>query len=475
MKRIGYIILISAICYDLFLKNTAQADYVLWIPYQVLMEGEITVHPGGTLTLRSAFGNCRLPVKETIFWKIPSLQKRFQRLQLKNQGEGSENLLQVARWALKQGLLEEYYQMLERVLEQNAQHRLAGNLLRKRQQLTGQLKEPSSEIEELQKIIGHKMKVRRSPHFILLHDTEDQTVERRIQLLETFYESFLMFFWSQGYPLQEPALRLRVVLFDQFHDFQTFARKVRPGLENSAGFWDTRYNVTVFSKYGTQGHLKELLEAARKTKQQVAENTGERTRLRRVLRALNVAIATVEEKASVEVVFHEMTHQMAGSTGLLPRMVRIPDWVHEGLATFFESPADAGWSAIGAVNKTRLNRYRQLANHVDPIQRKYSSVDFVMTNQIFLTASTPLDQSLAYGQSWALTHFLINRYFDSLMEYYEILSKLPPDTLLHEERLRACFNKVFENGKGELDSQWRAYMQRLTTDLDRLLKENKNH
>ena len=83
MKRIGYIILISAICYDLFLKNTAQADYVLWIPYQVLMEGEITVHPGGTLTLRSAFGNCRLPVKETIFWEIPSLQKRFQRLQLK--------------------------------------------------------------------------------------------------------------------------------------------------------------------------------------------------------------------------------------------------------------------------------------------------------------------------------------------------------------------------------------------------------
>jgi hypothetical protein len=61
------------------------------------------------------------------------------------------------------------------------------------------------------------------------------------------------------------------------------------------------------------------------------------------------------------------------------------------------------------------------------------------------------------------------------MEYYEILSKLPPDTLLHEERLRACFNRVFENGKGQLDSQWRAYMQRLTTDLDRLLKENKNH
>ena len=97
-----------------------------------------------------------------------------------------------------------------------------------------------------------------------------------------------------------------MVLFDQFHDFQTFARKVRPGLENSAGFWDTRYNVTVFSKYGTQGHLKELLEAARRTKKQVAENTGERTRLRRILRALNVAIATVEEKASVEVVFHEM-------------------------------------------------------------------------------------------------------------------------------------------------------------------------
>ena len=475
MKRIGYVILISAIWCDPFLKNTAQADYVLWIPYQVLMEGEITYHPGGTLTLRSSFGNCRLPVKETTCWKIPSLQKRFQLLQLQNQGEGSENLFQVARWALQQGLLDEYYQMLERVLEENAQHRLAGDLLRKRQQLTRHLKDPSSDIEELQKMIGHKMKVRRSPHFVLLHDTEDQRVDRRIQLLETFYESFLMFFWSQGYPLKEPANRLQVVFFDQFHDFQTFARKVRPGLENTAGFWDTRYNVTVFSKYGTQGPLKELLEDSRRTKQQVTENTVGRTRLRRILRALNVAIATVEEKASVEVVSHEVTHQMAGSTGLLPLMVRIPDWVHEGLATFFESPDDAGWSAIGAVNKTRLNGYRQLANHIDPIQRKYSSVDFVMTNQIFLAASTPLDQLLAYGQSWALTHFLINRHFDSLMEYYEILSKLPPDTLIHEERLRKCFNRVFENGNGQLDSQWRAYMQRLPTDLDRILKESEIH
>ena len=68
------------------------------------------------------------------------------------------------------------------------------------------------------------------------------------------------------------------------------------------------------------------------------------------------------ENSDIEVVSHETTHQMAGNTGLLPRHVQVPRWVHEGLATYFETPNGASWGAIGAVNDSRLKLYRVLAS-----------------------------------------------------------------------------------------------------------------
>src|SRR6202008_2671028 len=93
---------------------------------------------------------------------------------------------------------------------------------------------------------------------------------------------------------------------------------------------------------------------------------------------LTMLIEVERENHDIEVVSHEATHQMAGNTGLLPRHVQIPSWVHEGLATYFESPREAAWSGVGAVNESRLRRYRGMER-----DKEHSNIQFITGDQIF--------------------------------------------------------------------------------------------
>ena len=110
-------------------------------------------------------------------------------------------------------------------------------------------------------------------------------------------------------------------------------------------------------------------------------NVGE---LIRFARTLELLTQVAEEASDIEVVSHETTHQLAGSTGLLPRDVRVPQSAHEGLAAYFESPNDAAWAGIGAVNEERLGWYRALAS-----DREHSNIDFTVSDQIFDYANSP--------------------------------------------------------------------------------------
>ena len=101
---------------------------------------------------------------------------------------------------------------------------------------------------------------------------------------------------------------------------------------------------------------------------------------------------------------------MAGNTGLLPRHVRIPSWVHEGLATYFETPNGAMWSGIGAVNESRLSLYRALER-----DREHSNIGFIVGDQIFDYAGSLGAKLHGYGQAWALTHFLMEKHFDKFI------------------------------------------------------------
>ena len=171
--------------------------------------------------------------------------------------------------------------------------------------------------------------------------------------------------------------------------------------------------------------------------------------------------------SDIEVTSHETAHHLAANTGLQPNESPVPVWAAEGLATYFECPKEAAWSGIGTVNRQRLEWYRGLAG-----DREHSSIDFTVSDRIFTLAKADEAMLHAYGQSWALTHFLMDRHFDLLIKYYRSLAQIQSDKRPTAEENIEAFDKIFADVKAQLSVEWRNYMRSLKTDLERVLEDN---
>src|SRR5262245_3385591 len=322
------------------------------------------------------------------------------------------------------------------------------------------------------------MKIKQSKQLLLLFDTTETPTrgklaraDERLQLLETVYECFLLRFYAYGVPLEVPQERMKVVLFNEHQEYKLFAERLNPGLSSASGFWDGATNTSVFYDHGTNASFKTLKQASDDLQAQKVEAIRTRApNTANVVRTADTIALLVDierEDSDIEVVSHETTHQMAGNTGLLPRHVRIPTWVHEGLATYFETPDGATWGGIGAVNEERLRTYRALER-----DREHSNIGFIVGDQIFDYAASLGATLHGYGQAWALTHFLMEKHFEKFLTFYRRLGELPPDTFLSQEIVNQIFDESIGIDRGALDQQWRAYMNTLKTDVELILGEN---
>jgi hypothetical protein len=323
------------------------------------------------------------------------------------------------------------------------------------------------------------MKFKQSKHFILMHDTPDTfnkevrkkpRADERLELLEVVYESFLLKFYSQGFEIEVPKDRLKVVLFNEHRDYLAFATRLSPTLQSAAGFWEHKNNTAVFYDQGSDemmGPINKLAKLLKDERDDALKKKGADTKdIVRMANTLMMLVEIIHEDQDIEVVSHECTHQMAGNTGLLPRHVFVPSWVHEGLATYFESPNDATWSGIGAVNEQRLKRYRALER-----DKEHSNIDFIVGDQIFDLAVSHSGTLHAYGQAWALTHFLMERHFQEFMRYYRRLGEMPPDIILSPDVLTKLFDEELGADRKTLDYEWRDYMNSLKTDMELITKD----
>ena len=148
----------------------------------------------------------------------------------------------------------------------------------------------------------------------------------------------------------------------------------------------------------------------------------------------------------------------------MPAEAPVPVWAAEGLATYFESPKQAAWSGIGSVNQERLEWYKGLES-----DKEHSNIDFIVSDQVFSRAGSSGSTMHAYGQAWALTHFLMARHFDKLLQWYLLIAKKPAGKPLSDQELVESFDEVFGKDKSALDLEWRQYMRTLKTDLEIVL------
>ena len=445
----------------------------------ITLPGKVVVNPGGTVSYTHPNGaQVHFKIDEVKIKRAPTTREEFNKL-FGQAGKDPEELMKVSVWALKKALLPDFYKVIDRVLEINPDHEAAKRIRELKKQMKEPLPVDPATEKYLRSVVNRpKMKIATSNHFILLHDTPPKQkgqkmsrADRRLELLEKVYESFLLLFHAQDVELDIPRERMMVVLFNEEPDFREYATGLHPSLASAGGFWEQIRNVSYFYDHSTTEQFKlieTLMDELRKEKDDARRWRDPETI--RYVKVLELLMEVERENSDITVVSHECTHQMAGNTGLLPRHVEIPSWVHEGLATYFEAPSAATWAGIGAVSIERLIFYRGLAEH----DRVHSNIDFIVGDQIFDYSGGHIGNILhGYAQAWALTHFLIENHLKEFVAFYRILGEMPPDVALTPELLTSLFSRVFGSDHKTLDQEWRSYMRTLKTDLERLEESEK--
>jgi hypothetical protein len=311
-----------------------------------------------------------------------------------------------------------------------------------------------------------------SDHYVLLHDTGNAKVgrrrqaryETRLELLEQVYESYFMKFALDGVLLDPPKTHLKVVLFGQEKDYLRYSTQIDKNLASALGYWSPKTNVAVFFDQGTTARMKVLEQRSKELNKQKmrARGTPLSKEAAHLANTIDLLLKITREEDDIEVVSHEATHQLAGNTGLMPRGKIALRWSHEGLASYFETSSDAGWGGIGAVNQGRLKGYQRVSSDPNRVP-----IELLISDALFDGATSQAQVSDAYGQAWALTHFLMEKHCLKLVEYYRRLSELDVgDEGIPRRDLVLHFRKVFGD-LNALQSEWHAYMRTLKTDLDR--------
>ncbi|MEM9366971.1 MAG: DUF1570 domain-containing protein [Planctomycetota bacterium] len=479
LSRVGGAMLIGLIA-----AGPAWADVAFYtIPgtrLEVLLRGSTKIHPGGTATVRHPRGSLHFNARDLRVVKLATPASAFAVKRRDATKQGSvDALLELAKWSLRHGMLDQSKELLGEAWKldsENQQLRYLAGLMRYVNQPASE--SPSEEKRVRDLIGGHDMKRLRSKHFLLLYDGEEvldpitrkTRAQMRSDLLEKVYESFFLTFAFRGKYIKPPTEPMVVVLFSDHADFMLMERRLEMSLRQTAGFYLPSEDVSMFYDSGTSPAfqaLNGLSQSLANTRQAAIRNRSAASGdVIRFAKTLELLIDIQRESDDVSVVSHEAVHHLAAATGLFRRDGRFIRWVHEGLASYFESAKMAQWSGVGNIDADRLGYYRLL--QPDPVR---GSLEFIVSDLGFVVEEVLGNQLPAYGQAWALTHFLFDRHFDGLMAFYERLGELSEGKDMkiseHAEEMLAVFDEVFPDRAG-LEIEWRRYMRTLRTDMEQL-------
>jgi hypothetical protein len=473
--------LLTSLCFS----RNAQADYAIYqIPGTdagLLLEGETNYNPGGTVTFRHPRGSLYFNARDLQVIKTPTRQTIFRRKSGKILSEKTvDNYIKLAQWALQHGMLKECKSLLSDAWKLDP----TDEKIKKLAALMVHINRPvpnnsGSEAHVRNLIGGSRMEMSRSKHFALFHDAQSEKdavtkmtrAEMRLELLEKVYESYFLTFALRGFYLRPPSEPLNAVLFSEHKDFLLMERRLEMGLKQIAGFYLPEENVSFFYDSGTTEIfllLKQLTDKLDEMKEQAKRTRSPNAaHIIRFANTVSLLIDIEHESEDVATVSHEAVHQLAANTGLFPRDGVFIRWVHEGLASYFESSKLAVWSGVGVVDQNRISYYRALEG--DPVR---GSVEFIVSDLGFIVETALGDQLPAYGQAWALTHYLFTERFDELIQFYGKSRKISADTDPREKgtELVELFNECFGD-RVTLELEWRRYMRTLKTDMEQLAEE----
>ncbi|HEV7279748.1 MAG TPA: DUF1570 domain-containing protein [Pirellulaceae bacterium] len=270
---------------------------------------------------------------------------------------------------------------------------------------------------DLQAEFGRVFVVTGASQYVVVHPRGGEVWAER---LDDIYRSFFRFFELRGLRLNSPEFPLIAVVFPDKPAFDVYARE--HGFELSPqvyGFYAPATNRVYLFDRPTPGATRGSWELGR------------------------------------QIVYHEASHQLAYNTGLHSRTGEMPQWLVEGLGTYFETKSV--WSREPSTTQTRLHP-DQAATYLAFVakQKRPYLQDFVAKDALF--QREPLD---AYALSWALTYYLTEQNGAAYLKYMQKIASLPAGTEYDAKQRLTDFEATF-------GSNW----QLLEANVARLVRQH---
>lgn len=209
----------------------------------------------------------------------------------------------------------------------------------------------------------------RSNHYLALGDGAESFLRTTLTDCEELLLAFMRHFRGRGFEVREPGRPLLVTAFADDRSFGRYHKmpSLMEGGAQAVGMYDRATNLlSVFDWRNVP----------------------------QVSRAAN---------RNVQTVAHEGTHQLTFNTGLLDREADTPTCIVEGLGTYGEPRKVVGPSDLGRLNVQRADDLAKLRRSLPWIPVRQLLVD-----DSTLRAGLYGKVMLAYAESWALVHLLLN-------------------------------------------------------------------
>ncbi|HTU27671.1 MAG TPA: DUF1570 domain-containing protein [Pirellulales bacterium] len=278
-------------------------------------------------------------------------------------------------------------------------------------------------------------------HYLICYNTSREYAKWCGSLFEQLYRGFTSFWSRKGMKLTEPEFPLVAIIFRDRDSYVAHARaEVGKTADTIIGYYSLQSNrMTMYDLTGV-----EALQASGQRRSTAAQ--------------INALLAQPQAEPLVATIIHEATHQIAFNSGLQTRFADIPLWVSEGIAVYFETPDlnnSKGWKEIGAINRPRLERFREYLT-----RRPADSLSTLISDDARLRnadGGTALD---AYAEAWALNYYLIRNHSKEFVAYLKMLSEkrqlLWDDPTERRKEFQAAFGDL-----SRLDADFLRQMQRV--------------
>lgn len=252
---------------------------------------------------------------------------------------------------------------------------------------------------DLQSEFGRDFVITGASKYVVVHPLGGEAWAERF---DEIYRSFVRYFELRGLRLTSPEFPLIAVVFPDKQAFNAYAREQGFDLSPQVyGFYAPSTNRVYLFDRPTPGASHGSWELGR------------------------------------QIVYHEASHQLAYNTGLHSRTGQMPQWLVEGLGTYFETKSV--WSREPSTAQTRLHP-DQAATYLACVAKRRGPYlkSLVMSDDLF--KSDALD---AYALSWALTYYLTEQNAPQYLRYMQKIAALPPGAQYDAKRRLSDFEASF--------------------------------